>query len=216
MRVKIMPGARVEDSSLIDRLESGDDVLRAGALEEVTTTREEIYLPYIVASLYHLNPDIRRKAATALRGIRKDLVADVALLALTTEKDPEVVFDIIMVFLYRPKEEAIAELVPYLNYPDFKVRSAAVDVLGALGSIFGRFEMVGKLMELLSDPRPSVVMVTLRALAHLVESLEDVRTMEMIGKNISELEEIPNRMVSELASTVRRQVEGSITLLKGN
>lgn len=211
-----MPGARVEDSSLIDRLESGDDVLRAGALEEVTTTREEIYLPYIVASLYHLNPDIRRKAATALRGIRKDLVADVALLALTTEKDPEVVFDIIMVFLYRPKEEAIAELVPYLNYPDFKVRSAAVDVLGALGSIFGRFEMVGKLMELLSDPRPSVVMVTLRALAHLVESLEDVRTMEMIGKNISELEEIPNRMVSELASTVRRQVEGSITLLKGN
>jgi HEAT repeat protein len=201
-----------QESDLITRLESDNDQLRVGALDEVAVLHDTIYLPYVVSSLYHIQPEIRRKAATALRGIKDRRVGDIAILALATEKDPDVIFDLILVFLYRPKEEAIDELLSYLDYPDYRVRSAAVDVLGALGGVFGRYDIVKPLLPLLDDSRPSVVMVTLRALVHLAESLVDRRLLEEIFNGIEKLENSPNRMVAELAGTVRQQIKENLAL----
>jgi HEAT repeat protein len=207
-----MPEER--DPDLLSRLESEDDELRICALDEVTASREAVYLPQVVASLYHVNPEVRHKAATALRGIKDPRVGDVAILALAAEKNPEIIFDLIMVFLYRPKAEAVDELLPYLDYPDYRVRSAAVDVLGALGGVFGRFDIVKPLLPLLEDSRPSVVMVTLRALVHIAESITEREQLEEIVVCVSKLEENPNRMVSDLAGTVRRQLMESLTMLE--
>jgi len=208
--------AEEKDPDLIGRLESEDDRFRMGALDEVAVSHEIAYFPYIVASLYHLNPEVRRKAATALRGIKDHRVGDIALLALASEKDPDVIFDLILVFLYRPKEEAVDELLTYLDYPDYRIRSAAVDVLGALGGVFSRYDIVRPLIPLLDDSRASVVMVTLRALVHVAESLTDRRLLEEIMKSTVKLDGNPNRMVSELAGTVRRQIQESITMLEGD
>jgi HEAT repeat protein len=201
-----------QENDLAGRLESEDEEIRSGALDEVAAEHEAAYLPHVVASLYHHNPEIRKKAATALRGIKDNRVGDIAMLALAVEKDPEVIFDLIMVFLYRPKKEAVDELLPYLDYPDYRVRSAAVDVLGALGSVFGRSDIVRPLLPLIGDPRPSVVMVTLRALMHLAEALTDRALLMQIIEETGKLEANPNRMVVELAASVRGQLKEQLTL----
>ena len=91
------------DPEFTARLESEDDRTRMDALEAVAAKRDDNYLPHVVASLYYFEPGVRRKAATALRGIKDRRVGDIALLALATEKDPEVIFDLVMIFLYHPK-----------------------------------------------------------------------------------------------------------------
>jgi HEAT repeat protein len=206
--------AEKRDPDLLSRLESEEDKPRIGALEEVTASRDAIYMPQIVASLYFPQPEVRRKAATALRGIKDNRVGDVALMALATEKDPEVIFDIILIFLYRPKEEAVDELLPYLEYPDYRVRSAAVDVLGALGGVYSRYDIIKLLLPLLDDERPSVIMVTLRALVHIAESLADREQLEEIIVCASKLDGNPNRMLSDLAGTVRNQLMESLSMLE--
>jgi len=207
---------RERDHELIGRLESEDDRSRMEALEEVAAERDSAYLPHLVASLYYVEPAVRRKAATALRGIKDQRVGDITLMALATEKDPEVIFDLIMVFLYHPKEEAVDELLVYLDYPDYRVRSAAVDVLGAMGSVFSRRDVVEPLLPLLGDSRPSVVMVTLRALVHMAESLTDREMLKTIAERTAELGDDPNRMVSDLAVTVNRQVKDTVAMLEGS
>ena len=204
------------DPELTGRLTSKDNRSRIEALQEVAAERDAAYLPHIVASLYYTEPSVRRKAATALRGIKDRRVADIALLALATEKDPEVIFDLVMVFLYQPKEEAVDELLLYLDYPDYRVRSAVVDVLGALGSVFSRRDVVKPLLRLLRDPRPSVVMVTLRALVHMAESLTDRELLATIAESTGELCDDPNRMISDLAVTVNRQVKNTVTMIGGS
>ena len=209
-----MPQER--DPELMGRLESEDGHSRMEALEEVAAARNASYLPHVVASLYYIEPSVRRKAATALRGIKDRRVGDIALLALATEKDPEVIFDLVMVFLYHPKEEAVDELLVYLDYPDYRVRSAVVDVLGALGSVFSRRDVVKPLLHLLGDSRPSVVMVTLRALVHMSESLTDRELLETIAESTAELCDDPNRMVSDLAVTVNSQVKETVNMIEGS
>lgn len=207
-----MPEER--DPELVSMLESDEDSLRISALAKITSMHDTIYLPYIVASLYHQNPEVRAKAATAMRGIRDALIGEIALLALATEKDPDVIFDLILVFLYRPKKEAVDELLAYLDYPDYRVRSAAVDVLGALGGVFGRYDIIRPLLPLLDDTRPSVVMVTLRSLVHVAESLSDRELLEEIIGSTYKLDQNPNRMVADLAGTVRRQITESLSMLE--
>jgi hypothetical protein len=97
-----------------------------------------------------------------------------------------------------------------LEYPDYRVRSAAVDVLGALGGVFGRYDIVKLLLPLLEDTRPSVVMVTLRALVHIAETLVDRQLLEEIIARTAKLDSSPNRMVAELAGTVSRQIKESL------
>ena len=108
------------------------------------------------------------------------------------------------------------ELLLYLDYPDYRVRSAVVDVLGALGSVFSRRDVVDPLLRLLGDSRSSVVMVTLRALVHMAESLTDKEMLEAIVKSTAELCDDPNRMVSDLAVTVNNQVKDTVTMLEGS
>lgn len=203
------------DPELASRLRSEDEESRIAALEEVASRKDPVYLPYIVAAVYHVTPEIRRKAAVALRGLRDPRVAEVALLALVTEGDPEVVFNLIMVFLYRPREEAVDLLVGFLNYPDFRVRSAAVDVLGALAGVFGRFDIIERLLTMLEDPRTSVVMVTLRSLVHACESLADRDLLEAVYEGTGKLTQSPNQMISDLAMAVQQQVAGALSLMGG-
>lgn len=206
-----MPEGR--DPELEARLQSDDDAERAEALDMVAADRGAPYLPYVVASLYHESPEVRHRAATALRAIKDSRVADMALMALVTERSPDVIFDLILVFLYHPKEEAVDTLLPFLDFPDFRIRSAAVDVLGALGGVYGRYDIVEPLFALLDDARPSVVMVTLRALLHTAESLDERDLLEEIAERASRLERAPNRMLAELAGTVRQQIEDSLSML---
>lgn len=203
------------EPGLKEKLTSPDEAFRVEGLEEVIGARDAACLPYVVACLYHASPEVRRKAATALRSIKDPKVADIALLALVTEDDADVIFDLIMVFLYRPREEAVDELLAFLDYGDFRIRSAAVDVLGALGGVFGRQDVVKPLLPLLQDVRPSVVMVTLRALVHIAESLADREILAEIASAAAGLEGSSDRMVSELARTVRRQVGDSLSMLGG-
>jgi HEAT repeat protein len=207
-----MPQER--DPELTGRLTSDDNGTRMEALDAVAAERDSAYLPHVVASLYYFEPAVRRKAATALRGIKDRRVGDIALLALATEKDPEVIFDLVMVFLYHPREEAVDELLFYLDYPDYRVRSAVVDVLGALGSVYSRRDVVEPLLRLLGDSRPSVVMVTLRALVHMAEALTDKEILETIVKSTAELCDDPNRMVSDLAVTANSQVKDNVIMLE--
>jgi len=201
---------------MVNRLETEDDHSRIEAMERMATEWDNAYLPQVVASLYHAEPGVRRKAATLLRGIKDRRVADIALLALAVEKDPEVIFDLIMVFLYHPREEAVDVLLDFLGYPDYRVRSATVDVLGALGSVFGRRDVVEPLLPMLGDSRPSVVMVTLRALVHLSESLTDRELLRTIAENTARLRDDSNRMVSELATRVHVQVSDTVAMLEGD
>jgi HEAT repeat protein len=201
------------DPDLVSILESEEDSRRISALESISNLHENLYLPYIVASLYHPNPDIRGKAAVAMRGVKDPLVGEIALMALLTEKDPDVIFDIILVFLYRPKKEAVDELMAYLDYPDYRVRSAAVDVLGALGGVFGRYDIIKPLIPLLDDARPSVVMVTLRSLIHIAESLTDRDLLKEIVAATAKLNNNPNKMIVDLAATVRQQILDSLSIL---
>ncbi len=202
------------DQALASRLQSDEDEVRMEALEEVATKPDATYLPYIVASLYHPNAGIRERAAAALRVVKDPRVADVATMALVTERHPDVIFNLILVFLYHPREQVVEVLIPFLDFPDFRIRSAAVDVLGALGGVYGRRDIVEPLYPLLDDARPSVVLVTLRALLHTAESLDDRGALEAIAARTSRLEASPNRMVSELAGTVRRQIEKSLSMLE--
>ena len=204
-------GPAERDPDLVSMLESDEDSIRA--LGTVAGLHESLYLPHIVACLYHPNPEVRSKAAIAMRGVKDTIIADIALLALVTEKDPDVIFDLILIFLYRPKKEAVDELLTYLDYPDYRVRSAAVDVLGALGGVFARYDIIKPLLPLLDDARPSVVMVTLRSLVHVAESLLDRQLLEQIVTSTLKLDNNPNRMVADLAVTVRRQIRESLSML---
>ncbi|OFW59711.1 MAG: hypothetical protein A2W01_08105 [Candidatus Solincola sediminis] len=206
-------GPAERDPDLVSMLESDEDSIRISALGTVAGLHESSYLPHIVACLYHPNPEVRSKAAIAMRGVKDTIIADIALLALVTEKDPDVIFDLILIFLYRPKKEAVDELLTYLDYPDYRVRSAAVDVLGALGGVFARYDIIKPLLPLLDDARPSVVMVTLRSLVHVAESLLDRQLLEQIVTSTLKLDNNPNRMVADLAVTVRRQIRESLSML---
>lgn len=204
------PGDR--DPDVVNMLESEEDSVRISALGTIAGLHETSYLPHIVACLYHLNPEVRSKAAIAMRGIKDPIIAEIALMTLVTEKDPDVIFDLILTFLYRPKKEAVDELLTYLDYPDYRVRSAAVDVLGALGGVFARYDIIKPLLPLLDDARPSVVMVTLRSLVHLAESLRDRKLLEEIIASTLKLDGNPNRMVADLAATVRQQINESLSM----
>jgi HEAT repeat protein len=201
------------DHDLVAMLESEDDSVRINGLGNISNLHDRAYLPHIVACLYHPNNAVRSKAAVAMRGVKDPLIADIAMMALVTEKVPDVLFDLILIFLYKPKEEAVDELLTYLDYPDYRVRSAAVDVLGALGGVFGRFDIIRPLIPLLDDSRASVVMVTLRSLVHIAESLADRDLLKEIIAATARLNNHPNRMISDLAATVRHQISESLSLL---
>jgi HEAT repeat protein len=104
-------------------------------------------------------------------------------------------------------------LMAYLDYPDYRVRSAAVDVLGALGGVFGRYDIIKPLIPLLDDARPSVVMVTLRSLIHIAESLTDRDLLKEIVAATAKLNNNPNKMIVDLAATVRQQILDSLSIL---
>lgn len=204
------------DPDLVSMLESDEDAIRLKGLSILSSRNEDSYLPNITACLYHQNPEVRSKAAIAMRGMRNPVAGDIALMALITEKNPEVLFDLILIFLYRPKKEAVDELLSYLDYPDYRVRSAAVDVLGALGSIFGRQDIIRPLIPLLDDARSSVVLVTLRSLVHIAESLSERDLLEEIMIATARLYENPNRMVADLAKTVGEQISRNLSMLERN
>jgi HEAT repeat protein len=190
------------DASLIERLRSKDAGVLASAIKDALADLDEGYLPYIVAALYHQNPEVRQVAAMALRRFRDPRSADLAMFALATEENPDILFELAMVFLYHPRKEAVEVLLPYLLHEDYRLRSAAVEVLGAISSIYRIPELIAPLLRMLEDKRSSVVMVTLRSLSHAVESLDSSEEMEKVMDEIEPLTRCEDKMVRELADRV--------------
>ncbi len=201
------------DSEVISQLRSHDPRLVVAAIKKAIITEEEGYLPYIVAALYHLDPEVRQMAAIALRRFRDPRVADIAMFALVTEEEVNVLFELVIVFLYHPRSEAVEVLQPFLLHDDYRLRSAAVEVLGAISSMYDQPELINPIMLMLEDGRPSVIMVTLRSLAHAVESLRSSEKVAKILEKIAPLAESDNKMVRDLAVRVHQQMTSFYQML---
>ncbi len=201
------------DNEVVSQLRSEDPELILAAIKKAIISEDEGYLPYIVAALYHPNAEVRQMAAIALRRFHDPRVADIAMFALVTEEDINVLFELVIVFLYHPRKEAVGVLQPFLLHDDYRLRSAAVEVLGAISSMYEQPELINPIMLMLDDGRPSVVMVTLRSLAHAVESLRSPEKVAGILEKIAPLTESDNRMVKDLAGRVYEQMSAFYQML---
>lgn len=138
----------------IESLHTGSKWERALAVDKLGRVKSKRALPHLVSSLEAKYRDQRNMAVHSLGVMRETDTASylVELLKYSIQNQEEVSLRIVKSSLISFGEEAVEKLLPELKNPSWRIRAAAVDILGEIGSP----EAVQPLIDILKDPERDV------------------------------------------------------------